>query len=86
MKWCSVFLRTIRTSMHRASFEFDYLHAVEGGHTEIVNTLVSKDVNVNATDKNGMSALMYAAKFGHAEIVNTLISNGWYDSAYACSG
>ena len=43
------------------------------GHTDIVNALAgSHGANVDAVDRFGRTALMYAAEHGHTDIVNAL--------------
>jgi len=41
-----------------------------------VELLLKKGANVNAKDKYGGTALMYAAVKGHKEVVELLIENG----------
>ncbi|WP_174481159.1 ankyrin repeat domain-containing protein [Spiroplasma endosymbiont of Danaus chrysippus] len=45
------------------------------GYLEIVNTLLTKNVNVNYSDQSGYSPLMIAAKNGHLDIVKTLLAH-----------
>lgn len=46
------------------------------GNTQKVLELLSKDVNANAVDQDGRTALMYAAFNGHTEIVKALLGKG----------
>ena len=46
------------------------------GNTQKVKELLSKNVNLNAVDQDGRSALMYAAFNGHTEIVKALLEKG----------
>ena len=55
--------------------------AVQHGYTEIVSTLLKKGVDVNIKDRNGYTALTYAAGEGHIEIAKLLIEQGrWTDT------
>lgn len=46
------------------------------GNYEIIKTLISQNINVNATDMNGQTALMLAAYNGHTAIIQLLIEKG----------
>lgn len=53
------------------------LFAAQGGHTEIVELLVSNGANLTATSRSqGTTALIFAAINGHITTVKTLISLG----------
>ena len=41
-----------------------------------MNTLLEKGADVNAKDKEGMTALIWAASHGQLDILNTLLDNG----------
>jgi len=45
------------------------------GNVEIINILLTKDINFNLQDYNGNTALHYAAIENYAEIINLLIDN-----------
>ena len=51
-------------------------HAVSGGHIEIVELLVSKGADVNATDRIGRTLLHSAASGGRKDIAELLIAEG----------
>jgi len=54
----------------------DLLHAVRKNDIEAVQIALNKGANVNTTDREGMTALMYAAQGGHTALVKLLIENG----------
>lgn len=56
-----------RTGLHRAA---------RVGNVDSLSILLSKDVNLDAQDKDGVTALMYAAYYGHNDCVQFLIENG----------
>jgi hypothetical protein len=65
-------LITMRTSRH----DWTLLHmAASGGNPRMVELLIEKGVSVNAVNRDGKTALHYAAAKGHAEIVQTLLSH-----------
>jgi hypothetical protein len=43
---------------------------------KLIAALIKNGADVNATDKNGTTALMWAAKANHLETIITLIDNG----------
>jgi ankyrin repeat protein len=46
------------------------------GHTDVVQLLLSANVDVNAKDKKGKTALMRAKNRGHNDIVKLLTAAG----------
>lgn len=46
------------------------------GHMEIVQMLIKSNVNVNAKNIHGITAIMSASSFGHIEIVKMLLRAG----------
>ena len=53
------------------------LHAaIRGRHVEVVRYLVERGADVNARDRDGASALNYAAWWGPAEVVALLVDGG----------
>jgi len=48
------------------------IHAAANGHTEIVQLLLEKGVDVNTKDNDGWTALMYAAWFRNENIIKLL--------------
>ena len=50
--------------------------AAEGGHLEVVRTLLDAKADVNATTSSGWTALKAAAKGGHLEVAALLKSFG----------
>ena len=47
--------------------------ACEGGHADIVHSLLSAGANVNLQDNNGCTALMRASEHNHISIINMLL-------------
>ena len=52
-----------------------FMWAVRYGHTEIVNLLINRGMDVNVKDK-GRTALGIASMWGHTEVVKLLIKSG----------
>lgn len=46
------------------------------GHTEVVNCLISHNVDVNIQKKDGTTPLIYACEVGHEDIVKLLLKKG----------
>lgn len=51
------------------------IYASFNGHTAVVDYLLKKGAEVNATTDNGSTALLFAARFGHLEVVELLLQN-----------
>ena len=49
---------------------------IEKGHTEVVQALIDKGVDVNAKTADGATALIMAAQEGHREVAQALIAQG----------
>lgn len=65
-------LITLRTSRH----EWTLLHmAASGGNPKMVDLLLAKGASVNAANRDGKTALHYAAGKGHLGIVKTLLNH-----------
>lgn len=54
----------------------DIFEASKNGNLALVKTLISKDININAFDENGSTALQLASGNGHLDIVKYLVENG----------
>ena len=55
------------------------INAVKNGHTESAKVLLSNPkVNVNQTDRDGRTALSFAAKRGSVEMTSMLLERGAY--------
>jgi hypothetical protein len=50
--------------------------AAQAGHKDIVELLLSRDVQREAVDNLGLTALMHAAHAGHTDVVDELLFNG----------
>ena len=46
--------------------------AVSAGHNAVVRLLLREGVNLNASDGQGVTALMHAAMHGYAELIDLL--------------
>ena len=51
------------------------IYASFNGHAAVVDYLLKKGAEVNATTDNGSTALLFAARFGHLEVVELLLQN-----------
>ncbi|QLH50761.1 MAG: ankyrin repeat domain-containing protein [Candidatus Accumulibacter cognatus] len=51
------------------------IYASFNGHAAVVDYLLKKGAEVNATTANGSTALLFAARFGHLEVVELLLQN-----------
>ena len=49
--------------------------AAEAGNMQEVNSLLEKDVEINAKDNHGLTALMLASACGHMDVVKVLPSS-----------
>ena len=47
-----------------------------GGYSEVVGQLLAKGADVQAQDKEGLTALMAASGLGHSEVVGQLLAKG----------
>ena len=67
-----------RSPLTRRSPETDaLLRAAREGKDDTVKSLLSSpNVNVNATDDNGSTALIEAARYGHDDVVQVLLTHG----------
>lgn len=64
--------------------------AIRDGNISLVTQLISQGIDVNATQKDGGTALMVASQDGHTEIVKILLAAGAKVNAtakvcYTCS-
>lgn len=50
-------------------------YAAFNGHTAIVDYLLKRGAEIDATTQNGSTALFFAARFGHVEAVKLLLKN-----------
>jgi ankyrin repeat protein len=71
----------IEPNAHYGRYNTTPLHkATSGGHLKIVEALLlHPQVDVNSVDKDGWSALIYAAYRGHSDIVNALLQRPYID-------
>ena len=67
-----------RSPLTKRSPETDaLLRAAREGKDDTVKSLLSSpNVDVNATDDNGSTALIEAARFGHDDVVQALLARG----------
>lgn len=50
--------------------------AAGDGDTRVVNALLDRGVDVNATDSLGFTSLYFAARYGHTDTVKLLLARG----------
>jgi ankyrin repeat protein len=50
--------------------------AADTGHMDVLNVLLTKKPNINATDASGMTALMFAVRHDHLPAVTQLVAAG----------
>ena len=50
--------------------------AAQNGYPEIIQVLLKKGAKIDLQNKDGVTALMWAALHGHEEAVKTLLANG----------
>jgi len=62
--------------VYAQDLNLDLFSEIIGDDTVPVEALLAKGADVNAKDKDGMTALVFAAKFGCTEILKTLLSKG----------
>lgn len=65
--------RNIKTTIKSKSA---VLPASKRNHRNVLKALLSKSVDVNITDDNGVTPLQFAAQLGHLEIVKILVDAG----------
>ena len=51
------------------------IYAAFNGHAPVVDYLLTRGAEVNATTANGSTALLFAARFGHLEVVKILLQH-----------
>ena len=68
------FLSTQTVSYREQNGELLRIYSIKGDLTEIKAMIARGDVDVNSMDKNGFTALMYAALYGHVEIIEYLLA------------
>lgn len=51
------------------------IYAAYNGHTSIVDYLLKRGADINATTANGSTALFFAARFGHQSSIELLLDN-----------
>jgi len=61
------------TSLELNAQGTDLINAAAEGHTQRVRALIAEKADVNAKDKDGKTALMWASQKGHVEVVRALI-------------
>ena len=60
----------------RFDLERRFIRAVRAGDTDAVDLALKQGVNVEATDRNGMTALMVAALYHHSDLLILLVARG----------
>ncbi len=74
---CSVLLSLLFVFEAYAGINEDLIAAAKQGKTgEVQVLLLDKDIDVNATEKYGWTALLWAAANGHTDVVKQLIDKG----------
>ncbi len=64
------------TTKHRGTNCTVLMAAAGGGYADVVSSMLEKGVDVNVEDRQGYTALTYAAGEGHTEIVKLLVRAG----------
>jgi ankyrin repeat protein len=72
----------IQTNINNPTNIYIPIHmACSKGRIDIVEYLLSLDVNINGIDSDGQSPLYIAAKYGHSKLVKFLLERGATDTA-----
>lgn len=51
------------------------IYGAFNGHTAVVDYLLKRGADIDATTENGSTALFFAARYGHLEVVELLLKN-----------
>ena len=70
------FLLTVSLALAACTSEPSLIRAAKEGDTETVKTLLAAGADVHAKDRDGWTALMFAAVKGHTDIVRVLRQAG----------
>lgn len=68
--------RNAGSSLYDVSEDISIHQAAIEGKTTVVKKLLEKGIDVNITDEDGRTPLMYASYNGHQEVMRLLIGNG----------
>jgi len=74
------------TTIDSSKINADLRRAAESGNIDEVRTLLDAGAELNATDDEGFTALMYASWIGHSEVAKLLIEAGVDVNAQAKEG
>jgi len=69
----AVFRPYIAAGSERKAGEMALPQAAKVGAIETIKTFIERGADVNAKDKDGVTALMWAAAGGYAEVVQVLL-------------
>ncbi|HPG57675.1 MAG TPA: ankyrin repeat domain-containing protein, partial [Candidatus Wallbacteria bacterium] len=50
--------------------------AISGGHIDLVKMMLTKDIDINSADPEGLTPLMHAVISGNFHLVKLLLENG----------
>lgn len=66
----------LESEFSESGFDSNLIAAVASGHIPTVKRIISKGVDINETDEDGNTALIWAASLGQTAIVKLLLENG----------
>ncbi|MFH1096665.1 MAG: ankyrin repeat domain-containing protein [Candidatus Desantisbacteria bacterium] len=71
-----LFVVLVSVTVYSQDLNSELYCAAKEGNTMAVKSLIDKGAKVNAKDKDGLTALIFATQNGHTEIVRLLKQSG----------